>query len=92
MTITITAEEGKLEELKTKLTANLPVTREFTGNELVRLVAPQDDSNTLLLIQEWESSEAYHAYKAWRTETGSSALVPGLVTGPPKVVFSDILF
>ncbi len=92
VTITITAAPGKFEELRDGLLANLSVTNEYEGIESLRLVAPKDSDNTLLMIQEWSTVEHYHAYKAWRTETKSSALKPDLIAGPPVTVFSEILF
>jgi len=92
VTITITSAPGKFEELKEGLLSNLPVTSEYDGMERLRLVAPEGTDNTLLMIQEWATVDHYHAYKAWRTETKSSALKPELIAGPPEVVFSEIHF
>ena len=92
VTITVTAAEGKFEEFRDKLLANLPVTKEFEGLEALRLIAPNDPSDTLVLIEEWSSVDAYNAYKAFRAESGTSALKPELIAGPPNVVFGEILF
>ena len=92
VTISVTAAEGKFQELRDKLLANLPVTKEFDGLEALRLVAPNEPAGTLFLIEEWASVDDYHAYKAFRTESGSSALRPDLIAGPPEVVFGEILF
>ena len=90
--ITITAAPGKFEELRDNLIDNLTVTKDYEGIESIRLVAPEQSDNTLVLMEEWATVEHYSAYKAWRNESGSSALKPELVTGPPVVVFSEILF
>lgn len=91
VTMTIKAGRGKFDELKEKLGANLVATRAFAGCEMISLVAPRGDSDVLLLIEQWEKLENFHAYKAWRTESGTSVLSGDLVTEPPTVVISDVL-
>jgi len=92
VSITITAKQDKFGELQARILANLPDTRAFRGNEMVRLLSPEDKPVGLLLLEEWATIEDFHQYKAWRAETGSSALGPELLAFPAEVVVSEILF
>jgi quinol monooxygenase YgiN len=46
---------------------------EFPGFRSIRVVRHKDDLNRVLLIERWDSEDAYRGYVAWRTETGATA-------------------
>jgi quinol monooxygenase YgiN len=67
----------------------LPDTRKFDGNIGVTVFQDQDDSDTVLLIEEWESRPAYEKYLAWRTETGALDQLAAALDSPPSIRYFD---
>lgn len=85
MTITVTiafqAAEGQRDALVAKMIEIIPDTLAYDGCQRIEFVESVDAAGSLLLIEDWESTEHYDAYKAWRRESGTSVLGSGLVEG-----------
>lgn len=88
----LTAAEGRVEDLKAAFVANLPVTAAYEGNELTTLSQSQESPDDLRLVLRWGSLEQFKAYRAWRVESGSSALTPDLLAQPPVITVYDTVF
>lgn len=54
-------------------------TAQFPGFRSIRAVRHKDDLNRALLIERWDSEDAYSRYVAWRTETGVTAAVRAVI-------------
>ena len=67
----------------------LPVTRKYEGCLGIELHRNQDDSNNLILIQEWRTREHHEKYIAWRTETGVMDQVGAYLIRPPGFRYFD---
>ena len=78
---TFTAAEGKLPQLKSTLRERLKDTRAFDGCIRVQ-VYHERGTNTLTLVQDWESHEHYDRYSQWRREGNAEDLISLLEPGP----------
>ena len=87
--IEVKAADGRRQELMDKLASILPDTQAFEGCLSVEVVVPRDDDDSIWLLERWEAIDNYHAYKAWRGETGTSVLASDLVDGPPRATIAD---
>jgi len=75
-----TAAPGKLDELIGFLGEALPDTRKYDG--CISLdVHLNRDSDTIVMIENWQSQEQYDSYLAWRMETGMIDAIGGLLKG-----------
>ena len=78
--VSFPAKEGKLENLKETLKAALPDTRSFDGCISV-VTYIEDASNTIHLIEDWETLEHQAKYLNWRVETGLLDILEPLLEG-----------
>ncbi len=64
-------------------------TRAFEGCEEISVVRDQDDTNRVLVLEQWATRENYEAYLAWRTERGDMDGIADISTQPYKVTYYD---
>ncbi|MEN0061301.1 MAG: antibiotic biosynthesis monooxygenase [Myxococcota bacterium] len=62
-------------------------TRAYPGCTYAAVWIPQDDDGALWTVLGWETREHFHAYTAWRRETGSMERLRPFLRGPPKIVW-----
>ena len=74
------AKEGMLENLKQSMKEALPDTRNFDGCISVDTYI-EDSTNTIHLIEDWESLEHQSKYLNWRVETGLLAALDPILDG-----------
>ena len=67
--VSFPAKEGRLDDLKETLKSALPDTRSFDGCISVDTYI-EDSTNTVHLIEDWESLDHQSVYLNWRIETG----------------------
>ena len=67
------------------LPATLEETRAYEGCVNIAAYSHSDEVGRVIVIEEWESSEAYQAYLAWRMETGFMDAVGAIITAPPAI-------
>ena len=67
----------------------LPVTRAFDGCIKIISLTNQDDTNTIVLIEEWDTRGHHAAYMKFRTESGFIEAMVGMLTGEPKVTYLE---
>ena len=83
--VSFPAKEGMLENLKQSMKEALPDTRNFDGCISVDTYI-EDSTNTIHLIEDWESLEHQSKYLNWRVETGLlTALDPILDGGAQSI-------
>jgi len=77
---TFVAADGEFQALCDALKASLPDTRAFDG--CIELnVYHEAGTNTLTVVEDWESFEHYDKYLAWRTSEGMGDTLEGLLEG-----------
>ena len=74
------AQAGKLDELKNLFRALLGDTRAFDGCISIEVYV-EKGTETIHLVEDWESLEHYEKYLQWRVETGFLALLDSLLEG-----------
>ena len=67
--VSFPAKEGMMDNLKETLKVALPETRSFDGCISVDTYI-EESTDTILLIEDWESLEHQAKYLNWRVETG----------------------
>jgi len=77
---TFPAQAGKLEELKQLFRDALGDTRAFDGCISID-VHVEKDTETIHLIEYWESLDHYEAYLQWRVENGLAELLNPILEG-----------
>ena len=75
---------GQFSSLKLFLAENLPNVRSFDGCMGV-IVYFNDESNDLLLEEEWLSQAQHGAYLKAITENGIMGKLASFLTGPPEI-------
>ena len=69
--------------------AGLPEILEDTakrpGFEAIKVVRNKEDPTVVLMIERWESEQAYQDYIAWRTERGDIAGFIAVLDGEPEL-------
>ena len=78
--VSFPAKEGMLDDLKETLKAALPDTRSFDGCISVDTYI-EDSTNTVHLIEDWESLDHQSKYLNWRIETGLLDVLEPLLIG-----------
>ena len=78
--VSFPAKEGMMEELKETMKAALPDTRAFEGCISVDTYI-EDATNTIHLIEDWETLDNQAAYLNWRIETGLLDVLEPLLDG-----------
>ena len=77
---TFPAQTGKLEELKNLFREALVDTRAFDGCISIEVYV-EKDTETVHLVEDWESLEHYGKYLQWRLDTGLPALLDPILEG-----------
>lgn len=65
----------------------LPATREFPGCRSVHAYRSNEAPNRLILIEQWDSREAYQAYLDWRQEAGMLDMLRDAMATPTAPEF-----
>ena len=77
---TFPAQAGKLETLKNLFREKLVETRAFEGCLSIEVYV-QEDTETIHLVEDWESLAHYEKYLQWRLETGLADLLEPILEG-----------
>ena len=89
VTMLLTCKPEAVEGFCGRLPEMLKGTRAFPGFRDVRAIRNMDNPDQVLLIEDWDTAEAYKAYVAWRTETGAMDGLRALTIVPPQTDFWD---
>lgn len=89
ITLTLTLKPETADAYCAEIPEMLHGTRAFPGFRDIRVVRNRDNPNQIILIQQWDSSAAYDAYIAWRTETGVIERTASFIAEPPQLVYWD---
>ena len=80
-----------VDDLVTFLRNELPTTRGFEGCNGLTIHRNQDDPNTMVFVEHWDSRQHHEKYVAWRTEAGDMNKVVGWMEGAPNIRYFDIV-
>ena len=80
---TFPAQAGKLEELKNLFREALVDTRAFDGCISIEVYV-EEGTETIHLVEDWESKAHQQRYQAWRDETGIAETVGPFLAGEPR--------
>ena len=64
-------------------------TRGFDGCNGLTVHNNQDDSNNIVIVEDWDSRQQYEKYLAWRTERGDLEKLAAWLTGEPSIRYFD---
>jgi quinol monooxygenase YgiN len=68
-----------------------PDTRSYDGNIDLYVSRDQDDPQSFVIVETWETRQKYEAYLAWRTERGDMDNLATLLDGEPSIRYLDRL-
>jgi quinol monooxygenase YgiN len=78
------------EELKAFLNEILPDTRSFEGNEGIDVYFDIEETDVMVLVEKWQSSENYNKYHDWRVSTGVIDKLRTFLVGKPSRRFLEL--
>ena len=64
-------------------------TRGFDGCNGLTVHKNQDDSNNMVIVEDWDSRQQYEKYLAWRTERGDMEKLAPFFAGAPSIRYFD---
>jgi quinol monooxygenase YgiN len=79
------------DEMVNALKGALPDTRAYDGCIKITAFNDQDNTNTIVLYEEWETRGHHEAYMKFRTESGFIEAMAGMLTGESKFMYLDTL-
>jgi quinol monooxygenase YgiN len=85
----IKTKPGGGDAMNAKLKEILPDTRAREGFISISVIRDQDDPDTLIAVEEWETRGHYEQYLAWRTEIGTLAELGEMFGAPPSIRYFD---
>lgn len=83
-------KSGTGNDVLAKLKDILPDTRSYDGCISLDVYQEQDDSDTLVMVEQWESKSHYEKYLNWRIETGVFAKLAEALEGAPNIRYFDL--
>ncbi|MGR8918325.1 MAG: putative quinol monooxygenase [Gammaproteobacteria bacterium] len=86
----LTLKDEAIEGTKEGLVSILPDTRAYDGCISVVATQDQDNPNTIVAVERWESRQHYEKYFAWRQETGALDAMADALAAPPSIRYMDI--
>ncbi len=81
----------KPDELEAFFREELHHTRAFEGCEGLTIHRNMDDSNNLVIVENWETREHYEKYFKWREDRGDLDKLGPMSAGPPSIRFFTIV-
>lgn len=85
VTLTLNIKEEAVEGFCAGFPEMLKDTSRFAGFQAIRVLRHASDPSRVILIEDWDSEEAYNAYIAWRTERGDMDEMAAVIAAPPSV-------
>ncbi len=82
------AKSNTLGQVKELLAKRLPETRAFEGCQSLTPYL-NEDGQTLVIVELWDSKPQYEKYLAWREETGVLGEFEALLEGEPSFRFFE---
>ena len=86
----VKAKPGTGNEVLAKFKEVLPDTRGYDGCISLDTLQNQEDPDTIMLVENWESKAHYDKYLAWRKETGAFDQLASALAGEPSIRYFDL--
>ena len=86
----VQAKKGTGNDLLATMKGILPDTRSYDGCISLNVYQNQDDSDVMVLVENFETKAHYEKYLAWREETGVLQQLGDALEGPPSIRFFDL--
>ena len=86
----VKAKAGTGNDLIATLKELFPDTRAYDGNIDIIAIQNQDDPDSIIAYERWETREKYEKYLAWRTETGAIEALVNATVGEPSIRYFDV--
>lgn len=86
----VQAKEGTGDQLVATFKKLLSDARTWEGSLDLVVHQNQDDRDNLVLVDRWETREAFDSYLGWRRETGVLDQLVSACVGPPTIRYFDI--
>lgn len=87
--LTLTCNPGVRDGFLPVFAEALIDTRKFAGCQLVEVYTDQENSNTILVWEKWESRAHQEKYMQWRMETGMLDTLAPVLSEPPTFLHLD---
>ncbi|WP_120498234.1 putative quinol monooxygenase [Kiloniella sp. EL199] len=88
VTLEMTVRDGAYADLHTFLEEKLPAVRGFAGALSVSILF-NEETNKLLILEEWKSQKHHQAYIAAIKENGVMEQLVSFMTSPPEVQYFE---
>ncbi len=85
----LNAKPGNLADITNFMRDEFPHTRGSDGCNGITVHSNQDDSNNVVIVEDWDSRQQYQKYLAWRTERGDMEKLMGWLSGEPSIRYFD---
>jgi quinol monooxygenase YgiN len=79
------AKPGNADDIMNYMKAELHHTREYEGCNGITVQRNEDDSNNMVIVENWESLAHHEKYLAWRTERGDMEKMGAWVAGDASI-------
>ena len=79
------------DDLNTLMKEILPDTRAYDGCEGITVQSNVDDSNNVVILEQWQSRENHEKYLAWRTETGVMDKIGSMLVSEPSLRYFNVV-
>ena len=86
----VKAKEGTGDEVVAMFASILGDTRAYDGCISVDVLRNDDEPDTIVLVEKWESRAKYEAYLGWRVETGVVDKLVAATDGPPSIRYFSL--
>ena len=87
----VRAKPGTGNELVALLKSILTDTRAYEGCTGVDVLQNTDDSDSVAVVETWDSHEQYEKYLAWQRERGTSDRLMKALADPPSIRHFDVV-
>lgn len=90
VTVDAKIKADSVDAMRELLTQILPETRKHEGNHGI-MAYLNEDGQSCLVIETWESRPHYEKYLQWRQANGSLDRIVALLEGPPTIRFFEAI-
>jgi quinol monooxygenase YgiN len=80
---------GNRDKLVAWMRKILPDTRSYEGCVGLHLTQNQDDRDSFIVVEQWDSRAHYEKYFQWRSESGILAELADMLDGAPSIRYCD---
>ena len=87
----INVKPESADDLNTLMKEILPDTRAYDGCEGITVQSNVDDSNNVVILEQWQSRENHEKYLAWRTETGVMDKIGSMLVSEPSLRYFNVV-